>query len=167
MACRWGLLLKQQLYYSDSALLIWMHWILTPLSLLYASALQYSLKWQYRQAFVTHHCLPAERLVLPCHCLEATGLCKGQQVVTERPVGKLWHPPDSMPRTTECPFYGQVCLCRLPPALIPDHNLAENTWQVVASDKESFLHQLHRGRIQPVKGVSQPPDPTHWQCPCH
>ena len=45
---RWGLLFKQQLYYGDSALLAWAHWALKPLRLLFATALQYSLKWQYR-----------------------------------------------------------------------------------------------------------------------
>ena len=42
--------------------------------------------------------------------------------------------------------------CRLPPELVPEHSLADNTWQVVASDKEAFLQQLHAGRIQPLKG---------------
>ena len=42
--------------------------------------------------------------------------------------------------------------CRLPPELVPEHSLADNTWQVLASDKDSFLQQLHAGRIQPANG---------------
>ena len=35
--------------------------------------------------------------------------------------------------------------CRLPPELVPEHSLAENAWQIVASDKEAFLRHLHAG----------------------
>ena len=50
--------------------------------------------------------------------------------------------PDTFPRS-----------CRLPPELIPEHSLGQNSWQVVASDKEAFLHHLRAGHITPVKGA--------------
>ena len=45
------------------------------------------------------------------------------------------------------------CLpCRLPPQLIPTHNLAQNAFGIVSTDKEAFVAALRAGKVTPVLG---------------